>query len=74
MPKYTAQTSAVSTHSRPKAADEDTEIIWLAFGFQHTAARRRLSLSLMRASTFCLFQHTAARRRLVGASGCDYRR
>ena len=56
----------VSTHSRPKAAANQTP----PFGrgrkrFQHTAARRRLHLSIVVVvNALCLFQHTAARRRL----------
>ena len=35
------------------------------FGFQHTAARRRLANSLALSKSGKMFQHTAARRRLV---------
>ena len=37
------------------------------FGFQHTAARRRLAYTLPLPLMTVLFQHTAARRRLVDA-------
>ena len=33
---------SVSTHSRPKAADQFKQFGFVQFGFQHTAARRRL--------------------------------
>ena len=36
--------------------------------FQHTAARRRLVLLLLKNNTPFMFQHTAARRRLEGRS------
>ena len=38
---------AVSTHSRPKAAELKKAFQVLQGGFQHTAARRRLILSLV---------------------------
>ena len=55
----------VSTHSRPKAAGADSISSGrLLFGFQHTAARRRLGLMPLSARPMMWFQHTAARRRL----------
>ena len=36
--------------------------------FQHTAARRRLMLRMVRESAWAAFQHTAARRRLTRRS------
>ena len=56
--------SGVSTHSRPKAAAGKALADGLDQAFQHTAARRRLLLGLMRYLGQCRFQHTAARRRL----------
>ena len=35
------------------------------FGFQHTAARRRLATITLTTSLYWMFQHTAARRRLA---------
>ena len=55
----------VSTHSRPKAAGVPLPNAPFILMFQHTAARRRLVLSLSNHyKTIFLFQHTAARRRL----------
>ena len=59
------QLTQVSTHSRPKAAGS---VSWRrsvgCFGFQHTAARRRLACRLKTIPLPSWFQHTAARRRL----------
>ena len=55
----------VSTHSRPKAAgNQFKQFGFVQFGFQHTAARRRLGAATGADKTVLLFQHTAARRRL----------
>ena len=60
-----AEVSAVSTHSRPKAAVLRPEPARTEVLFQHTAARRRLvSKSILPKADVMLFQHTAARRRL----------
>ena len=57
--------SAVSTHSRPKAAGVVRLLpLTSANAFQHTAARRRLVLPSFQAKRRKQFQHTAARRRL----------
>ena len=56
--------NAVSTHSRPKAAEPHFMAQQSGLVFQHTAARRRLLYRLQRSATACRFQHTAARRRL----------
>ena len=55
----------VSTHSRPKAAAVNSVIpTSFVFGFQHTAARRRLPPTIGTMPPLLGFQHTAARRRL----------
>ena len=55
----------VSTHSRPKAAAVNSVIpTSFVFGFQHTAARRRLQSKASKIKSKSWFQHTAARRRL----------
>ena len=58
-------TNYVSTHSRPKAAGAQPDFPRLLYGFQHTAARRRLDVCGLGHAPSVLFQHTAARRRLV---------
>ena len=64
--KAGAQVWKVSTHSRPKAAEYKTALIFPFTLFQHTAARRRLAIhTLTSFSKTYLFQHTAARRRLM---------
>ena len=60
-----AEVSAVSTHSRPKAAGKAELDGVPGKMFQHTAARRRLSSILNGCASLDKFQHTAARRRLV---------
>ena len=55
----------VSTHSRPKAAAAFGRSFFRCLWFQHTAARRRLSLQLDNVHIDIKFQHTAARRRLI---------
>ena len=57
-------TSKVSTHSRPKAAGTTQTAANKQLLFQHTAARRRLELTLESVVCEAWFQHTAARRRL----------
>ena len=57
--------SAVSTHSRPKAAALIQKRTAHKRWFQHTAARRRLRSWLGNAGRGVVFQHTAARRRLL---------
>ena len=54
----------VSTHSRPKAAGFNITVFYRERKFQHTAARRRLVLTVFGCLHFVMFQHTAARRRL----------
>ena len=54
----------VSTHSRPKAADEEFARHSEYVMFQHTAARRRLIEKCGYFNGSHKFQHTAARRRL----------
>ena len=56
---------AVSTHSRPKAADLATVNLRVLMMFQHTAARRRLPVPASFPDKPSAFQHTAARRRLA---------
>ena len=60
--------SAVSTHSRPKAAGCAFNLEIKQFWFQHTAARRRLVGFNGQAVVIAQFQHTAARRRLASAA------
>ena len=56
----------VSTHSRPKAAGPNCICSVIShWGFQHTAARRRLGVFVRLECGLLMFQHTAARRRLV---------
>ena len=58
-------TPRVSTHSRAEAAAYfPTSSRLRIFGFQHTAARRRLLPGLAGLLAGKVFQHTAARRRL----------
>ena len=59
----------VSTHSRPKAAENLPVVGIRQRLFQHTAARRRLVLLKFDETTNYAFQHTAARRRLRQACG-----
>ena len=54
----------VSTHSRPKAAANQTNRQNYQKMFQHTAARRRLRKYFFILFFVAKFQHTAARRRL----------
>ena len=59
--------SAVSTHSRTKAAASRLVLLpCMGMRFQHTAARRRLPSIRIVTSPSAVFQHTAARRRLHG--------
>ena len=59
----------VSTHSRPKAAGPLSPSAKVGFmTFQHTAARRRLAVTLRLIHALQWFQHTAARRRLEDTS------
>ena len=55
---------AVSTLSRPKAAEFSHCRGFIVEQFQHSAARRRLLPALRRISLKTRFQHSAARRRL----------
>ncbi len=55
---------AVSTHSRPKAAEPSWFTTTFTSVFQHTAARRRLLPDCSILGLNPAFQHTAARRRL----------
>ena len=59
-----SQVKPVSTHSRPKAAAQESGHILRRTLFQHTAARRRLHRPLYLDGIPEVFQHTAARRRL----------
>ena len=63
----------VSTHSRPKAAGTARYSFKTKFGFQHTAARRRLGGGGGAGGRDGGFQHTAARRRLGGGGGAGGR-
>ena len=56
---------AVSTHSRPKAAAAAVRAGGKPISFQHTAARRRLTVVSHGTGCVLSFQHTAARRRLL---------
>ena len=62
------QRTAVSTHSRPKAAGQCRRLAHKPGAFQHTAARRRLVNDQSQIQGAMQFQHTAARRRL-GSQG-----
>ena len=65
----TINAQIVSTHSRPKAADEaDSCFGVVVVLFQHTAARRRLTSHHRIGGGNVGFQHTAARRRLNTAA------
>ena len=59
------KSTSVSTHSRPKAAGLQGHRYTLDRWFQHTAARRRLAVTMRVQQPRLRFQHTAARRRLA---------